>query len=182
MTDEQEKALDQIMTANLARTIDFVKFAEAKNAALLTFASGWLLASATVALKPAAQAHAEVRLGLMVGGPFLAMAAITALRSFLPQINLRSLMQSRAETSNLLFFGDIARLEAAKAGDVMRTRYVASVPAGRRLSDDYFVDLGCQIAINSQIASRKYRQFSWAAFWLFVGLGVYLFSVANMFL
>lgn len=181
MTDEPDKILDQILTANLARAVDFVKFAEAKNAALLTFASGWLLASATVALNTTAQACPEIRLGLSIGAPCLALAAITALSSFLPRINLRALMRSRAETTNLLFFGDIARLDAAQASEAMRTRYLASLPTGRRLSDDYFADLGCQIAINSQIAARKYGQFNWAAGWLFVGLGVYLFSVVNVF-
>jgi hypothetical protein len=37
--DDQEEAFDKLLSAHLARTQDFVKFAEAKNAALLTFSS-----------------------------------------------------------------------------------------------------------------------------------------------
>ena len=37
-------AYEKILTANLQRTIDFLKFAEAKNAALLALASAWVVA------------------------------------------------------------------------------------------------------------------------------------------
>ena len=39
-TNEQMEALDDALSSTLSRTIDFLKFAETKNAALLTFASG----------------------------------------------------------------------------------------------------------------------------------------------
>jgi hypothetical protein len=40
---EQRDALDKALSGVLSRTIDFLKFAETKNAALLTFAKAWLL-------------------------------------------------------------------------------------------------------------------------------------------
>lgn len=42
--NDQEEQFEKIMTANLARIVDFLKFAETKNAALLTFCSAWILA------------------------------------------------------------------------------------------------------------------------------------------
>jgi hypothetical protein len=38
---EGREAFGDMLSAALARVVDFLKFAEAKNAALLTFASAW---------------------------------------------------------------------------------------------------------------------------------------------
>ncbi|MCP1835749.1 hypothetical protein ACVMIH_007645 [Bradyrhizobium sp. USDA 4503] len=43
MKDNQEKAFEKTLSTQLVRTIDFVKFAEIKNAALLTFSSAWII-------------------------------------------------------------------------------------------------------------------------------------------
>jgi hypothetical protein len=45
---ERREAFRQVLSASLARVIDFLKFAETKNAALLTFASAWTFASINV--------------------------------------------------------------------------------------------------------------------------------------
>ena len=42
--DQRREAFGGILSASLARVVDFLKFAETKNAALLTFASAWTLA------------------------------------------------------------------------------------------------------------------------------------------
>ena len=47
-TTEQRETLEGALSSTLSRTIDFLKFAETKNAALLTFASAWLLALASL--------------------------------------------------------------------------------------------------------------------------------------
>ncbi|WP_128932116.1 hypothetical protein [Bradyrhizobium zhanjiangense] len=44
MKDDQEDAFGRLST-QLSRNIDFVKFAETKNAALLTFSSAWIIGS-----------------------------------------------------------------------------------------------------------------------------------------
>lgn len=46
--NDQQEAYEKHLTATLARVIDFVKFAEAKNAALLTFSSAWTLATINI--------------------------------------------------------------------------------------------------------------------------------------
>lgn len=42
---EAEVTYEKVLTANLQRAIDFVKFAEAKNAALLALSSAWVVAT-----------------------------------------------------------------------------------------------------------------------------------------
>jgi hypothetical protein len=43
-TNDQQEAFEKLLGSNLARVFDLVRFAETKNAALLTFASAWILA------------------------------------------------------------------------------------------------------------------------------------------
>jgi hypothetical protein len=45
MTANSSDAYVQILTANLQRVLDFLRFAEAKNAALLALASAWIAAT-----------------------------------------------------------------------------------------------------------------------------------------
>jgi hypothetical protein len=42
--NDQQEAFEKLLGRNLARVFDLVRFAETKNAALLTFASAWILA------------------------------------------------------------------------------------------------------------------------------------------
>jgi len=42
MADDPQEAYVLVLTETLQRAIDFLKFAEAKNAALLAFASAWI--------------------------------------------------------------------------------------------------------------------------------------------
>jgi len=87
MYQKAGKAIEPVMLANLARAIDFVKFGEAKNAALLTFASAWILAAATLAMNPIARALPQILWGLIFGVPCFVIAASLAMMSFLPQID-----------------------------------------------------------------------------------------------
>ncbi|KLU22128.1 hypothetical protein EOS_32240 [Caballeronia mineralivorans PML1(12)] len=81
--DDQQEQLDKIMSANLSRAIDFVKFAETKNGALLTFCSAWIIAltgllHTDTPLPPSAADGAKLAL------PFFAIAALLAVLSFIP--------------------------------------------------------------------------------------------------
>jgi hypothetical protein len=42
MASDPQDAYVQMLTANLQRVLDFLKFAEAKNAALLALVSAWI--------------------------------------------------------------------------------------------------------------------------------------------
>lgn len=172
MTEDQANALEPMMIANLARAIDFVKFGEAKNAALLTFASAWLLASANVAVGEAGVAT-EVRLALILGVPFIAVAAFLALISFLPRTDLNALRRAPKTNPrrNYLYFGDLSQLPADNCHQRFSDRFLSAGEG--RLNEAYFDDLGCQIIVNSKVAAQKFLLFTWGVRSLILGLGVY---------
>lgn len=173
MTGDDVKTLEPIMAASLSRTIDFVKFGETKNAALLTFASAWILASANVATGDMAQAHATVRGGLMLGVPLLGIAAFLALVSFLPRTDLKALKGHRNPNpkTNYLYFDHLSQLAADDFHTRLAARYLA--PGGTGPNPDYLDDLGCQIVVNAKIASLKFKLFRWGVRFTVMGLAVY---------
>ncbi len=164
------KALEPVLLANLARAIDFVKFGEAKNAALLTFASAWILASASTVLNPEARAVPQILWGLIWGAPCLAAAAFRAGLSFLPRDSLKGFKDSDPHEGNLLFFGDLAELKPREGYRRIAERYQVD---GDGLSDAYLCDLGCQIVVNSQVARWKFGLFRRGVRALLLGLSIY---------
>lgn len=82
--DDQQEGFERALTSTLARVIDFLKFAEAKNAALLAFSSAWIIGSINAltkvpALPPSWQTAFTVAL------PLFAVSALVAMASFLPR-------------------------------------------------------------------------------------------------
>lgn len=178
MTAEQEKALEQVLLADLGRAIDFVKFAETKNAGMVTLASAWLLAAAAMAANDATAAHVEIRDALVWGTPWVAVAGALALSAFLPKIDLKKLLPHEPNPhSNYLFFGDLRRMRASTAWACIRDRYVTD---GGRLSETYFQDLGCQLVINARIAHGKFQRFGWAAWSLGIGVVFIAWNAARL--
>jgi hypothetical protein len=168
-----------MMLGCLARAIDFVKFAETKNAALLTFASAWILGSATLAIQPVARSLPQILWGLIFGTPMFIAAAILAAISFLPRINLDALLGEAADGQpNLLFFGDLAKTPPKDLYAALVQRYVTA--GAETLNEAYFRDLGCQIAVNSQIARRKYHLFLWGVNALLLGFAIYIFNAGAL--
>src|SRR5262249_39681154 len=88
--EERREAFGGVLSATLARVVDFLKFAETKNAALLTFASAWTFASINMLTGDRAPAG-------IIGGAFwvalilFSAAAVVAIVSFLPKLNLHAL-------------------------------------------------------------------------------------------
>lgn len=164
------KTLEPVLLANLTRAIDFVKFGEAKNAALLTFASAWILASASTVLNPVARAVPQILWGVIWGAPCLGAAAFLAGLSFLPRDSLKGFKDSDADAANLLFFGDLAGLKPREGYRRIAERYHGE---GDTLSDAYLCDLGCQIVVNSQVARWKFGLFRRGVRALLLGLSIY---------
>lgn len=160
MTDDDVNVLEPMMLASLARAIDFVKFGEAKNAALLTFTSAWILGSANVAVGDVTDVHPIVRPVLMIGVLLLVTGAFCALASFLPRTDLQKLKGKwhANPRTNHLFFGHLAVLKS----DDLHTRFAELyLSAGRTgLNAQYLDDLGCQIVVNSKIAATKFLLFT----------------------
>ncbi len=182
MTPKDAKTLETVLTVNLARTIDFVKFGEAKNAALLTFTSAWILASVTVAMSDTAEAVAQVRYAVMFGGPFIVLAAVLALLSFLPRTDLKLLSGGDEDpdcSPNYLYFGHLRDLQLKRVAQALGDRYLE--PGGKGvLGAVYFGDLGCQIGANARVATMKFRLFAWGVRTLLIGLGIYLFGAVRL--
>jgi hypothetical protein len=162
--DDQQENYEKLLSTHHGRMIDFVKFAEAKNAALLTFCSVWIGSMITLlrADKPLPLGYDTA---FMIVLPILVMAALISLSSFLPK-GLLPFHDPGDGTKNLLYFGDIATLAIGTYTDRVRERYYP--PADASYTDSYLADLLTQISVQSKIAACKFRRFDWAA-WLVLG-------------
>ncbi len=158
--DEQQEAFEKVLSANLARIVDLIKFAETKNAALLTFSAFWILA--LINLLAGGRVLPEGFAGaFLVSLPVFALAAFTCVLAFLPKIDLQRREPAGAQYKNLLFFSDIATVPLAGYEEAARARYLPG--PGEAASAAYLRDLAREVAVNARIAERKFRLFHWAA-------------------
>jgi Family of unknown function (DUF5706) len=169
MTNEQFQAFERLLTSSFQRSIDFVKFAETKNAALLTFSSAWILALVMLLNKepPISPAFFQV---VVFAVPTFALAALLCMVSFLPRDNLDRFFKAKDGAKSLLFFRDVAALDIGAFRERIQSRYL--VEGERYLSDHYLDDLAVQIAVNSKIATWKFRCFNFAAYLVFASLAI----------
>lgn len=154
--NDQQESYEKALAANHGRMMDLVKFAEAKNAALLTFCSVWMGTIIGI-LRSTDEPPMGYRTAFLVALPLLAVAAVVTLTSFLPRL-LHHLRPEREETSNLLYFGHIASLEINDFGLAARQRYYPV--EGQSFTDDYLNDLAVQVAVQARIANRKFKTFN----------------------
>lgn len=160
--DDQQEAYERLLSQTLARVIEFLKFAEAKNAALVTFGSAWAvgcinLLSRDVALSPLWQTC------LSIGAALFLAAAMTALSSFIPKLSLEVFHKDPEQLKSLLYFDHIATFAPAAFRDRIRERYYP--PKDDTASSRYLDDLSIQIAVNSSIAKTKFHRFN-VGIWL----------------
>ncbi|MGS1020565.1 Pycsar system effector family protein [Burkholderia glumae] len=158
--NDQEEQFEKLMAANLARAVDFLKFAETKNAALLTFCSAWLLGIGNL-LSSGKKIPFFIESGFRLSFIFFALGALFAIVSFLPKLSIGSFVKSQSPSLNMLFFGDIAGISAEQFFRDSISRYRPA--EGRSYSDEYIADLIVQVAVNSRIVLRKMRLFGWGA-------------------
>lgn len=163
---------EKILVADLQRAIDYLRFAEAKNAALVVLGSGWFIACLNLECSgrpiPAPFNHC-VPLAMV----FALAAALLALVSFLPSLDLSKFLGGKRagpHPHNLLFFGDIASLQIKTLQAELRARYYPD-DAGHR--SEYIEDLTVQLSVNSEIAMRKMRLFSF-------GVGLVLIAALTL--
>ncbi|MBZ9897637.1 DUF5706 domain-containing protein [Mesorhizobium sp. BR1-1-6] len=154
--DDQQESYEKALAANHGRMMDLVKFAEAKNAALLTFCSVWMGFIIGI-LRSTDEPPIGFRAAFLVSLPLLAVAAVVTLASFLPRL-LHHLRPERKETSNLLYFGDIASLEIDDFGPAAKQRYYPV--EGQSFTAEYLDDLAVQVAVQARIANRKFKTFN----------------------
>ena len=158
---DANEAYEKVLVADLQRVIDFLKFAEAKNAALLALSSAWILA--TVGLECSGRPLPKtfgcaISIALLL---VLAAAAVSA-TSFFPKLELPAFLGGKKagpHPKNLLFFGDIASMTAKTFQQEVRAKYY---PDKNEHRDEYLHDLAVQINVNSAITLRKMTLFTWA--------------------
>ncbi len=161
--DDQQEAFERVLSNTLARVLDNLKFAETKNAALLTFASAWIVASNNL-IFGSSKAPSEVRIGTALSIAPLILAAIIAVKSFLPRLNLNVLHKDPTGDKSLLYFGDIASFSPAAYKQRVLDRYMP--PADKSATQAYLDDLAIQVAVISSITYRKFKLFRWGAFYI----------------
>jgi hypothetical protein len=151
------------LAAILAMVNDWLKFAEAKNAALLALDAGAVAAvigwlggdrAPPVWLVPA------LRVGLLL----LVGSGLAALASFLPVLDVdwMRLKRKHGRVASVIYFGHIAGVTPNSYLDALREAagLGTDAPPPTRLERDY----AAQIVINAEIATAKFRLFTVAAF------------------
>lgn len=159
-TSDQE-GFERMLSANLARIFELIKFAETKNAALLTFCSFWVMANINI-LSSGRTLPQGYETAIMAALPCFAAAALVCITAFLPKIDIQHRAKAPSEDyKNLLFFSDIADVALADYEAAARSRYFPapeSAPAAA-----YLHDLAREVAVNARIAERKFGLFHWGA-------------------
>ena len=173
MSSDAQDAYVQILTANLQRTLDFLKFAEAKNAALLALASAWT--GATLNLEFGGKLLSG---GFAVSIPIALLCALCAglltMVSFLPRLHLPSFLGGKRagpHPPNLIYFGDISALSIKTLKKEMPARYLSG---GEGHREEYVHDLTVQISVNSEITMRKMQLFNLGMKFILLGAIVLL--------
>lgn len=163
---------EKILTASLARVIDWLKFSETKNGVLLALASAWTVAAANVAVRTdGVPAGYEWALPLSIS--IFLIAILRLIWSFMPQISLPNFLSRSARRyrgTNLIFYGDIAEVEIAEIGKEMEDRYLPTAKGSYR--SEYLADIAQQIRIISGIANDKFKAFRTAGWLCFAGMAV----------
>lgn len=165
--DDQQEAFEKVLSSNLSRAIDFIKFAETKNAALLTFSSAWIIAGVNI-LASGKALPKGYDIALSVALPLFVAAALMSIKSFSPRLRLSLFHRNPDRRMNLMYFGDIASMGIVAFKEQVQQRYVPA--SGQSATDDYLDDLMIQVAVNSQIADRKMRLFNWGSRFVLVAV------------
>lgn len=175
-TPNHDETYDKVLTGLLARVLDMLRFAEAKNAALLAFASAWIVGIVNL-LSSGKPIPPDYQCAACTALPLFIVAATVAIASLLPKLQTSTFTgDPTGHFKNLLFFGDIA--------DMTVDGFKTDVRAAYRPADDasptaaYLSDLEAQIAINSKIAWRKHRMFNFGAITALIAIA--LFSVPTV--
>ncbi len=179
---KNDEIYEKILTANLQRGIDFLKFAEAKNAALLAICSAWVLAMINLACS---DKEIPDRLKFLL--PFILIfsliAAILAIISFLPRLNLPWFLGGKRagpHPKNFLYYGDIASVTVKTFEEDISSRYM---PTSEAFQAEYLHDLVVQISVISDITTRKMFLFRYGISFILVSvfllLGLVIFSCVS---
>jgi len=149
----------------LAQANDWLKFAEAKNGALVVFNSAILLATVQL-IGEHPPGHILPKLYLASLWGFLGASLAIALFSFLPKttIPLLSAGERPSPRDNLIFFGAAKKYTAQDYAAAINARYGIGEPDDKQWEHD----VSEQVVTNARIAVWKYTCFKvalWGTIW-----------------
>ena len=151
---------------------DWLKFAEAKNAALLAFSGTAMTAMLTV-LVTAQYLPNALKIGLLIAVGLLNICTLLCAVSFLPKVNLEKLLwlgnkpykkSNPTSTDNLYYFGDLKKYSSIELLDSLNKYYFNNLITSPYSKEVH--DLAVQISINSNITSTKFYLFTYALYFL----------------
>jgi hypothetical protein len=157
--NDQEEAFEKILSTQLSRTIDFVKFAETKHAALLTFSSAWIIGVINL-LTGSAALPLGYNVAFCIALPLFAIGGLICISSFVPQV-LARFHASDDDAKSLLYWGHIAEIPVARYHERVTERYKPQ--ENQSVTERYLDDLCVQISVNAKVAARKFTLFNTAA-------------------
>ncbi|MCK1419672.1 MULTISPECIES: Pycsar system effector family protein [unclassified Bradyrhizobium] len=164
MKDDQEEAFEKILSTHLGRNIDFVKFAETKNAALLTFSSAWIIGSINL-LTGQSTLPLGYNVAFCVALPLFAFAGLICILSFVPQVFAR-FHQPEDDAKSLLYWEHIADIPVRRYHE----RVTYKPGENHSVTERYLDDLCVQISVNARVATRKFMMFNIAAGGVFAAI------------
>lgn len=153
--------LDERLYRLLQLVNDWLKFAEAKNVAMIGFASGAIAVVLGFLQGFNMTLPVVAGLALAIGEFGLLLTLLVSLASFLPQTNEGRIAASRISHAqagdNLYYYGHVARYAPQDLVEEILSRHLAGdvsqIDAGH-------LDLAGQIVVNARITLRKLRLFT----------------------
>jgi len=136
----------------LSTVNEWLKFAEAKNGALLGVDIAIIFGLFQVISD-------EISKGwIYLAISFIGLSALSALLSFIPQLKALSIIQQKRgdKETSLIFYGHIAKYESEAYVNALYSAAGIEVPSKLMIELDY----AHQIIINSRIALKKNRYFN----------------------
>jgi hypothetical protein len=159
-------AMEDRLKAILSTVNDWLRFAELKNGALLTFATGLILA--LVRSYPQFSAGSKVKWCYATAIILISLSSLVSLLSFIPKLEIPwfESEQKPKDDDNLYFFGDIAKFSASH---YVTSLLIANGEAPRAITR-LETNLAVQSIVNSRIARKKYWCFNVAVSSLLIAL------------
>jgi hypothetical protein len=181
VAEEVARGVEVRLADLLARVIDWLKFAEAKNTGAVGLASTGLgvIVTFLVAGPPIPDIAGA---GMAIGAVMLMVSLMLAVASFLPTTNLEKFLLDEREqpglSDNLLFYGHLARYEPRALTRAIAQHYF-DTPGSQYTPSKLAVDYAGQVVTNARITVRKLALFKYSL--LLFGFGVLIASSAMAF-
>ncbi|MGG0516612.1 Pycsar system effector family protein [Bacillus pseudomycoides] len=156
---------------------EWLKFAETKNAALLTFNGVIVFGIFDKVVDKANDSF--IKTALIMGCAIILISIIINLVSFLPQLNTSSKIQNNVingsqDNRNLMFYGVIKDFNPQAYLDTVGVKYNLTL-------NEKNIDLATQIVTLSQITHIKLKYFNWGLTFTFIGILIPIISCIIVF-